>query len=42
MYYGFFGNSPKTIREIANRYHTTENSIREVLNYVFVKLKKGK
>lgn len=42
MYYGFFGNSPKTIREIANRYHTTENSIREVLKYVFVKLKKGK
>lgn len=42
MYYGFFGNSPKTIREIANRYHTTEKSIREALNYVFVKLKKGK
>lgn len=42
MYYGFFGNSPKTVREIANRYHTTENSIREVLKYVFVKLKKGK
>lgn len=42
MYYGFFGNSPKTIREIANRYHTTENSIREVLKYIFVKLKKGK
>ena len=42
MYYGFFGNSPKTIKEIANRYHTTEKSIREALNYVFVKLKKGK
>lgn len=42
MYYGFFGNSPKTIKEIANRYHTTENSIREVLKYIFVKLKKGK
>lgn len=42
MYYGFFGNSPKTIREIANRYHTTENSIREVLKYVFVKLKNEK
>lgn len=42
MYYGFFGNSPKTIREIANRYHTTENSIIEALNYIFVKLKKGK
>lgn len=42
MYYGFFGTSPKTIKEIANRYHTTEKSIREALNYIFVKLKKGK
>lgn len=42
MYYGFFGNSPKTVREIANRYHTTEKSIREALNYVFVKLKNEK
>lgn len=42
MYYGFFGNSPKTVREIANRYHTTEKSIGEALNYIFVKLKKGK
>lgn len=42
MYYGFFGNPPKTIKEIANRYNTTEKSIREALNYVFVKLKKGK
>ena len=42
MYYGFFGNPPKTVKEIANRYNTTEKSIREALNYVFVKLKKGK
>lgn len=42
MYYGFFGTSPKTIKEIANRYHTTEKSIIEALNYIFVKLKKGK
>lgn len=42
MYYGFFGNSPKSVKEIANRYHTTEKSIREALNYIFVKLKKGK